>query len=177
MQQMVPDPVIILLVDENVEVACQAIEKAAMDRAVAEIDESFSPGYEARRRHRQVCAPIYSSVYFPDCLQLGRGQPFWDSTLLHSTYQASLPEPLRLKPSGVQPNQLAVYEDFGWSYRIFPMPYTQKTRQALNLSGLGPADLLRPSHSRATTPLCIQWLRQHQNRMSAFHLPCPRRKP
>ncbi|KAI0028354.1 Not1-domain-containing protein [Vararia minispora EC-137] len=96
-EQMIPDQVLLLLVDENIEIACQAIEKAAMDRAVAEVDESFSSSYEARRRHRQ----------------LSRGQPFWDSTLLHSTYQASLPEPLRLKPSGVQSNQLAVYEDFG----------------------------------------------------------------
>ena len=33
---MVPDQVIFLLVQENIELACQAIEKAAMDRAVIE---------------------------------------------------------------------------------------------------------------------------------------------
>ena len=51
---MIPDPVIVMLVQENLDLACQAIEKAAMERAIADVDESFTPAYEARRRHRQV---------------------------------------------------------------------------------------------------------------------------
>lgn len=51
---MIPDPVIVMLVQENLDLACQAIEKAAMERAIADVDESFAPAYEARRRHRQV---------------------------------------------------------------------------------------------------------------------------
>lgn len=31
----------------------------------------------------------------------------------HTHFTQSLPDPLRLKPSGVQPLQAAVYEDFG----------------------------------------------------------------
>ncbi|KAI0320504.1 Not1-domain-containing protein [Amylostereum chailletii] len=106
-EQMVPDQVVVIIVQDNIDVACQAIEKAAMDRAVAEIDESFAPAYEARRRHRQI----------------GRGQPFWDTAALTSSFFTSLPDPLRLKQNGVQPNQMAVYEDFGveakrhWSSR------------------------------------------------------------
>ena len=37
---MVPDQVIYLLVQENIELACQAIEKAAMDRAVIDVDDA-----------------------------------------------------------------------------------------------------------------------------------------
>lgn len=57
---MVPDGVILALVQDNIDLASGTIEKAAMDRAVAEIDESFAPAYEARRRHRQVRFPIIS---------------------------------------------------------------------------------------------------------------------
>ena len=54
-QQMAPDQVVMLLVQDNIELACRAIEKAAMDRAVADVDENFTASYELRRRHRQVC--------------------------------------------------------------------------------------------------------------------------
>jgi len=54
LQQMAPDQVVLLLVQDNIELACRAIEKAAMDRAVAEVDENFAASYELRRRHRQV---------------------------------------------------------------------------------------------------------------------------
>ena len=56
LQQMAPDQVVLLLVQENIELACRAIEKAAMDRAVADVDESFAASFELRRRHRQVLA-------------------------------------------------------------------------------------------------------------------------
>lgn len=63
---MVPDSVIFLLVQDNIDVACQAIEKAAMDRAIIDIDEGFAPAYELRRRHREVscCAPLVQSTKF-----------------------------------------------------------------------------------------------------------------
>ena len=55
---MVPDQVVIAIVQENIDIACHAIEKAAMERVVVEIDDSFASGYEARRRHRQVTNPL-----------------------------------------------------------------------------------------------------------------------
>ena len=51
---MVPDAVIFMLVQDNIELACQVIEKAAMDRAVIDVDEGFAGQYEVRRRHREV---------------------------------------------------------------------------------------------------------------------------
>lgn len=47
---MIPDPVIALMVQDNLDLACSAIEKAAMERAVADIDEGFISSYEQRRR-------------------------------------------------------------------------------------------------------------------------------
>lgn len=43
-----------MLVQDNIDVACAAIEKAAMDRAVADVDDGFNIAYESRRRHRIV---------------------------------------------------------------------------------------------------------------------------
>ena len=53
-QQMVPDNYINLLGQENLEIACQAIEKAARDRAVLDFDENFGNHSEVRRMHREV---------------------------------------------------------------------------------------------------------------------------
>lgn len=55
---MIPEPVIALLVQDNLDVACSAIEKAAMERAVTDVDEGFAQSYELRRRHREVCVSV-----------------------------------------------------------------------------------------------------------------------
>lgn len=54
LQHHIHDQMILSVVQENIEAACSAIEKAAMDRAVADIDEQFAMAYESRRRHREV---------------------------------------------------------------------------------------------------------------------------
>lgn len=43
-----------MIVADNLDIACTAIEKAAMERAVSDVDESFAASYEARRRQREV---------------------------------------------------------------------------------------------------------------------------
>ena len=43
-----------LLVNDNIDNACRAIERAAMDRAKADVDDAFAQAFEARRRHREV---------------------------------------------------------------------------------------------------------------------------
>ncbi len=48
------DQVTLILVQDNLEVACSAIEKAAMERAITDVDEAFADQYEARHRHREV---------------------------------------------------------------------------------------------------------------------------
>jgi len=47
-----------LLTQDNVDIACQVIEKIAMDRAIVEIDEALGSAYEVRRAHAEVCPVI-----------------------------------------------------------------------------------------------------------------------
>ncbi|KAH9483822.1 CCR4-NOT transcription complex subunit 1 [Psilocybe cubensis] len=103
----VADSAVILLVQDNLDIACAAIEKAAMEQAVTDVDDGFRTSYEVRRRHRE----------------LRNGQPFWDPSVSHSAFTSSLPDPLRIKPTGVQPLQAAVYEDFG---NYFSTTYMQQ---------------------------------------------------
>ncbi|KAF8502451.1 Not1-domain-containing protein [Gautieria morchelliformis] len=95
-EHMVPEQVIVLLTNENIDLCCVAIEKAAMDRAMADVDEGFSAAFETRRRHREHRF----------------GQPFWDATNHHTNFSANLPDPLRIRSGGLQPQQGRVYEDF-----------------------------------------------------------------
>ncbi|KAJ7074336.1 Not1-domain-containing protein [Mycena amicta] len=94
--EVASDQVVALLVQDNLEVACNAIEKAAMERAVSDVDEAFAASFEARRRHRES----------------RNGQSFWDPNAAPSSFAVTLPDPLRVKPNGLQPHQ-SVYEDFG----------------------------------------------------------------
>ncbi|KAI0085426.1 Not1-domain-containing protein [Irpex rosettiformis] len=95
--EVMSDQVIALLVQDNLDIACQAIEKAARERATLEVEEGFVTAFDARRRHREQFA----------------GQPFWDPSVPHSPFSNALPDPLRIRPLGIQPVQAAVYEDFG----------------------------------------------------------------
>lgn len=49
-----PEQVLLLLTQDNVDIACQVIEKVAMDRAVVEIDDALAQAYEVRHRHLEV---------------------------------------------------------------------------------------------------------------------------
>ncbi|EEB91500.1 hypothetical protein MPER_10130, partial [Moniliophthora perniciosa FA553] len=84
------------LVSDNLDLACAAIEKAAMDCAVSDVDEEFTAAYDARRRHRETRP----------------GQHFWDTSIPSSTFSLSLPDPLRVKSSGVTVVQASVYDAF-----------------------------------------------------------------
>ncbi|KAJ4488321.1 Not1-domain-containing protein [Lentinula aciculospora] len=90
------EAVISILVSDNLDVACAAIEKAAMERAVVDVDEGFAAAYDLRRRHRE--------------LRLGH---YLDQNIMGPAhFNVSLPDPLRVAPNGVQTNQTSVYEDF-----------------------------------------------------------------
>ncbi|KAK9243263.1 hypothetical protein V1506DRAFT_516426 [Lipomyces tetrasporus] len=82
-------------VNEHLDAACAIIQKAASDRAKADLDELLASAYAMRRRHRE----------------LRPSQTFVDPQA--SRYALSLPDPFRLKPPGLTRQQLMVYEDFG----------------------------------------------------------------
>ncbi|KAG0358226.1 hypothetical protein BG005_002580 [Podila minutissima] len=106
--QNMPEQSILMTVNDNLDLACSVIEKAAMEKAVPEIEESLAAAFNNRKKHRE-----------------RTGQPYYDmATYQASRYPASLPEPLRLKPTGLSPQQLRVYEDFARMPRQAPMPST-----------------------------------------------------
>ncbi|KAF9433584.1 hypothetical protein BGZ76_009251 [Entomortierella beljakovae] len=94
--QNMPEQSILMTVNDNLDLACSVIEKAAMEKAIPEIEESLANAFNARKKHRE-----------------RTGQPYYDmATYQSSRYPASLPEPLRIKPTGLSLQQLRVYEDF-----------------------------------------------------------------
>ncbi|KAG0225949.1 hypothetical protein BGW41_004453 [Actinomortierella wolfii] len=112
--QTMPEQPIMMTVNDNLELACSVIEKAAMEKAIPEIEESLATAISLRKRHRE-----------------RTGQPYYDmATYQASRYPAILPEPLRIKPPGLTAQQLRVYEDFG---RLRPgsMPPAFDTERAL----------------------------------------------
>ncbi|PWY99362.1 Not1-domain-containing protein [Testicularia cyperi] len=101
-EQNLPEQALMVVMQENLDLACSVIEKAAMDKAVPEVDDGLTNAYSTRREHRA----------------RGRGY-YWDTAALAaSQYAATLPDLLRLRPEGLQPAQLRVYDDF--SRRMSP---------------------------------------------------------
>jgi hypothetical protein len=80
--------------NDNVDLGALLIEKASMEKAIREVDDSLSAAFHARRAARE------------------SGQPFVDQVSLGGKFALELPEPLRPRMGGLQPNQLRVYEAF-----------------------------------------------------------------
>uniref|UniRef100_A0A8C2IVE5 CCR4-NOT transcription complex subunit 1 n=1 Tax=Cyprinus carpio TaxID=7962 RepID=A0A8C2IVE5_CYPCA len=78
---------------DNCELACCFIQKTAVEKAGPEMDKRLATEFELRKHARQ------------------EGRRYCDPMVL--TYQAErMPEQIRLKVGGVDPKQLAVYEEF-----------------------------------------------------------------
>ena len=83
------------VVASNLDLACSVIKKAAQDKAIFDVNETLSSAFNVRRRHRERST-----------------QPFWDGT--QSAVNVNmLPDLLRIRPNGLQDEQLEVYEEFG----------------------------------------------------------------
>ncbi|KAJ3415017.1 hypothetical protein HDV05_005662 [Chytridiales sp. JEL 0842] len=52
--QSVPEQVVYIIVADNLDLACSVMEKAAAEKAIAEIDENLAAAYISRRKHREV---------------------------------------------------------------------------------------------------------------------------
>ena len=93
--------------NDNLELGCTLIEKAAAERAIREIDEALASAYTIRRKAREAGTPYLLYVQDPAC------KPYVDMSVFSSgRFPASLPEALRAKSSGLLTSQLRVYEDF-----------------------------------------------------------------
>jgi len=83
---------------DNLELGCMLIEKAATEKAVRDMDEALAEALSTRKKHREQT-----------------GTPFYDMSIFGNgsqRYPAALPEPLRPKPGGLRNEQLLVYEAF-----------------------------------------------------------------
>ncbi|KAI8598126.1 CCR4-Not complex component, Not1-domain-containing protein [Dissophora ornata] len=95
-EQTLPEQSILMTVNENLDLATSVIEKAAIEKAIPEIEESLATSFSNRKKQRE-----------------RTGQPYYDmATYQASRYPANLPDPLRIKPPGLSLQQLRVYEDF-----------------------------------------------------------------
>jgi CCR4-NOT transcription complex subunit 1 len=93
---------------DNLDLGCMLIEKAAMEKAVRDIDESLASDLSTRKRHRETT-----------------GSPFYNMSIFGSgTYPSALPDPLRPKPGGLRNDQLLVYKAFQRSPRSLSQPVT-----------------------------------------------------
>ncbi|KAI2636751.1 Not1-domain-containing protein [Xylaria nigripes] len=94
--QGLPEGTILMCVNSNLDLACNIIEKQAEDRAVPEIEDMIEGEIEARRRHR---------LQRPN-------EPYVDSSL--TRWAMTIPHPYKLAPStsGLNAEQMAIYDDF-----------------------------------------------------------------
>ncbi|KAK1143013.1 CCR4-NOT core subunit cdc39 [Aspergillus melleus] len=92
--QPMPEGLILMCVNDNLDAACGIVEKAAEEKSFPEIEKVIEPQLEARRRHR-AARP---------------NEPFIDPSM--NRWGLFIPEPYRQAPGGLNKEQLAIYEDF-----------------------------------------------------------------
>lgn len=91
------DQIVQICSTENLELGCALIEKAAVEKAVRDIDESLQPSYQARRKAREA------------------GQTYSDPNMIRQSsakFPRELPDALKCRPTGLLPHQLQVYDGF-----------------------------------------------------------------
>jgi CCR4-NOT transcription complex subunit 1 len=95
-EQMI-EQVVQVCANDNLELGCMLIEKAATEKALRDIDEALAGALQTRRKHREQT-----------------GQPYFDMSIFNNgnRYPGALPAELRPKPGGLGPQQLLVYEAF-----------------------------------------------------------------
>ncbi|KAK4044243.1 CCR4-Not complex component, Not1-domain-containing protein [Parachaetomium inaequale] len=102
--QGLPEGIIMLCVNSNLDLASSIIEKCAEERAIPEIEDLMEGELEARRRHR---------LQRPS-------EPYIDHGL--SRWAMTIPHPFKLQPSlsGLNAEQMAIYDDFARQARAIP---------------------------------------------------------
>lgn len=93
-EQPMPEGLILMCVNDNLDAACGIVEKAAEERSLPEIEKVIESQLEARRRHRNARP----------------NDPFIDPSI--SRWGFFIPEPYRQVPGGLNKEQLAIYENF-----------------------------------------------------------------
>ncbi|KAL7423739.1 CCR4-NOT core subunit cdc39 [Cryptotrichosporon argae] len=119
-EENVPDAVLAGVVNENLDVSSDIIKKAAMERAMNDIDVNLQQQFAARRTYRDSRSQ----------------QPFWDAGAFSlSVHHNALPDPLRIRPTGLTAAQLRVYEDFAETARQLAAPILPQQQLAAPVNG------------------------------------------
>ncbi|KAK3071792.1 CCR4-NOT core subunit cdc39, partial [Teratosphaeriaceae sp. CCFEE 6253] len=116
LQDQLPEGQILMFVNDNIETVCGLVEHAAEDHSLAEIDAQLVPAIEDRRRHNEQRL----------------NEPFNNPPV--SRWAQLIPEPFRQDPQGVNASglnrqQLGLYEDFGRQARITPAAHANSISQ------------------------------------------------
>jgi len=116
--QTLSDSVINATVNDNIEVGCSFIEKAAIEKALPEIDTLLASAYASRKKAREVIAiVVIHEMIINDSFQ--RGHPWFDYfSPINSRIAGTVPEHLRYKSGN--PAQIRIYEDFAKFKKIMP---------------------------------------------------------
>ncbi|OQD76059.1 hypothetical protein PENDEC_c005G02410 [Penicillium decumbens] len=108
-EQPMPEGLILMCVNDNLDAACGIVEKAAEEKSLPEIEKVIEPQLEARRRH----------------LATRPNEPFIDPSM--NRWGLFIPEPYRQNPGGLNKEQLAIYEEFARQSRGASVVHPQNT--------------------------------------------------
>eukprot|EP00850_Spirogloea_muscicola_P021681 SM000258S09097 [mRNA] locus=s258:124363:135751:+ [translate_table: standard] len=100
-----------LITNDNLDLGCAVIEKAATEKALHDLEETLGPALAARKKSRE---------------QLGA--TFYDASIYSQGSLSRLPEALRPKPGRLSATQYRVYEDFArlpWQNQASSVPPQQ----------------------------------------------------
>ncbi|KAE9981428.1 hypothetical protein BLS_007400 [Venturia inaequalis] len=128
-----PEGIILMFVNENIDIVCKVVEEAAEKQSVAIVEESLHEGIHMRQVHQS---------QHPD--------ERFEYPSVHR-YANFMPEPFRPSsgPGGLHPEQLSIYENFGAS-RVLPTHGTTASQDARQQMTDLPA--FDPSLPNITTP-------------------------
>ena len=132
--QPMPEGLILMCVNDNLDAACGIVEKAAEEKSSPEIEKVMERQLEARRRHRAIRS----------------NEPFIDASM--NRWGLFIPEPYRQTTGGLNKEQLAIYEEFN---RPSGAAAANHTATASTDSGRQIADVLQepyPAIPNLSTP-------------------------
>jgi len=116
LSDQLPEGQIIMFVNDNIDTVCSLVERAAEEHSLAEIDAQLAQAIEERRRHNEQRP----------------NEPFNNPPV--SRWAQLIPEPFRQDPQGVNASglnrqQLQLYEDFGRQARMAPAAHVANASQ------------------------------------------------
>jgi len=114
--EQLPEGQIIMFVNDNIDTVCSLVERAAEEHSLAEIDAQLAQAVLERKQHNE-SRP---------------NEPFNNPPV--SRWAQMIPEPFRQDPQGVNASglnrqQLGLYEDFGRQARITPAAHANSASQ------------------------------------------------